>query len=450
MTTISGLSVRNTATLLPGGASTAMPEPAAGGVGDSADCYTRARRPSHTIASTAAAASGAACDIQRRRRAWRRTRPTASSAPRLGVAAANAPQSSRSASSIRCAARRHRAKQLRHDLPHLRLLHSLHRILPGRRLRLGLSGHVVREPQSGREPPTESDRCVAGDLVQPGREPRAPGVAVQSGVQTDQHLLRDFVRVVRVAGVHQRPAVHGRMAASQQLVPGSGVAGLGAPHEGGHCIVQLPGVAQPVSGVTPREGETRDATATFTAVSLATQPIPSWISSTVGSSSGALVYAVLRTVVAIVLVFAAAFGGRRAWPLVGQAVSDVACLACMIAYVDAELRLALGWLALPLVLYVVGWEGWGALRAAGRDSDTAADGVGAELLDWLGGFWRLLFRILLVVPPVGAGMFLVLGLLYPGGWVFPSMPAPLSCTPATVARGDTRSEEHTSELQSLT
>jgi len=157
----------------------------------------------------------------------------------------------------------------------------------------------------------------------------------------------------------------------------------------------------------------------------------------VGSSSGALVYAVLRTVLAIVFVFAAAFGGRRAWPLVGQAVSDVACLACMIAYVDAELRLTLGWLALPLVLYVVGWEGWGALRAAGTDSDSAADGAGAELLGWLGGFWRLLFRILLVVPPVGAGLFLVLELLYPGAWVFPSMPAPFSCTPATVARGDT-------------
>src|SRR2546421_8355742 len=109
----------------------------------------------------------------------------------------------------------------------------------------------------------------------------------------------------------------------------------------------------------------------------------------------------------------------------------------MIAYVDAELRITLGWLALPLVLYVVGWEGWGALRAAGSDSNAAADGVGAELLDWLGGFWRLLFRILLVVPPVGAGVFLVLGLLYPRGWVVSDMPAPVSCPPPTVARGDT-------------
>jgi len=154
-------------------------------------------------------------------------------------------------------------------------------------------------------------------------------------------------------------------------------------------------------------------------------------------ASGTIVYAALRAIVALAVVFSALHGGRRAWPIVGQAVADATCLAFLVAYVDYDLRASLGWLALPLLLYVVGWEGWGALRAAGTESDTAADGVGAELLGWLGGFWRFLYRLLLVVPPVGAGMFLVLGLLYPGGWVFPSMPAPLSCTPATVARGDT-------------
>jgi len=44
---------------------------------------------------------------------------------------------------------------------------------------------------------------------------------------------------------------------------------------------------------------------------------------------------------------------------------------------------------------------------------------------------------LLVVPPVGAGAFLALALLYPGSWAFPSMPAPLRCTPETAVRGDT-------------
>src|SRR5439155_578835 len=115
----------------------------------------------------------------------------------------------------------------------------------------------------------------------------------------------------------------------------------------------------------------------------------------------------------------------------------VACLAFMIAYVDPDLRTSLGWLALPLLLYVIAWEGWGAVRAAATESDAASDGVGADLLGWVGGFWRLLYRILLVVPPAGAGAFLVFALLYPGAWIFPSMPAPLRCTPETVARGDT-------------
>jgi len=168
-----------------------------------------------------------------------------------------------------------------------------------------------------------------------------------------------------------------------------------------------------------------------------TKTLPSLSPPTVGFSSSALVYAVLRTVLAVALVFAAAFGGRRAWPIVGQAVSDVACVAFMIAYVDPDLRASLGWLALPLLLYVIVWEGWGALRSIDTESDTAADGVGADLLGWLGGFWRWLYRVLLVVPPAGAGAFLVFALLYPGAWIFPSMPAPLRCRPETVARGDT-------------
>ncbi|PYP17260.1 MAG: hypothetical protein DMD52_05050 [Gemmatimonadetes bacterium] len=169
-------------------------------------------------------------------------------------------------------------------------------------------------------------------------------------------------------------------------------------------------------------------------------------------ASGTIVYAVLRTILAVAIGLAAVLGGRRAWPLVGQAVSDVACLACTIAYVDADLRSSLGWLAVPFVLYVIGWEGRGALRVAASGSDSAADGVGAELLEWLGGLWRPLYRILLVLPPVGAGMFLVLGLLYPGGWVFPGTPAaaPLRCLPETVARGDTvmlrMSSSHGGEL----
>src|SRR5207244_13083234 len=67
--------------------------------------------------------------------------------------------------------------------------------------------------------------------------------------------------------------------------------------------------------------------------------------------------------------------------------ADASCLAFLLAYVDYDLRASLGWFALPLLIYVMGWEGWGALRAVETDpgSDAAADGVGAELLGWLGG-----------------------------------------------------------------
>jgi hypothetical protein len=154
-------------------------------------------------------------------------------------------------------------------------------------------------------------------------------------------------------------------------------------------------------------------------------------------SSGALTYAVLRTVLGVALVLVAAAGTRRAWPVVGQAVADAACTAFMLAYVDLDLRESLGWLAAPLVAYVIAWEGWGAFHEAAAADDTPWDGMQPDLLAWFGGIWRLLYRILFLTPPVVAGGFLVLALLYPGGWIFPEMPAPLRCAPDTLARGDT-------------
>src|SRR3989442_8512399 len=156
-------------------------------------------------------------------------------------------------------------------------------------------------------------------------------------------------------------------------------------------------------------------------------------------ASGTIVYATLRAIVELAVDCSAWHDGRQALPIIGQAVADAACLAFRLAYVDYGLRTSLGWFAFPLLIYVIGWEGWGALRAAedGLGSDGAADGVGDEVLGWLTGYWRVLYRLLLVVPPVGAGAFLALALVYPGSWVFPSMPAPLRCAPETVARGDT-------------
>jgi hypothetical protein len=135
-------------------------------------------------------------------------------------------------------------------------------------------------------------------------------------------------------------------------------------------------------------------------------------------ASSTIVYAALRTIVAGAIVVLAALGGRRALPLIGQTVSDASCLGFMLGYVDADLRAALGWLALPLFIYVVAWEGWGALRAAAAPSeaDPMPDNVESDLLGWFSGIWRFVYRLLFVTPPLGAGGFLV---------------------PATVALGDT-------------
>src|SRR3989441_3940886 len=148
-------------------------------------------------------------------------------------------------------------------------------------------------------------------------------------------------------------------------------------------------------------------------------------------ASGTIVYATLPAIVALAVIFSAWHGGRQALPIIGQAVADAACLAFLLAYVDYDLRTSLGWFALPLLLYVIGWEGWGALRAAETDlgSDGAADGVGDEVLGGLTGYWRGVFpRVVLRPPPRGGGGFGPPPPCFPGGGVSrrarPPPPAP--------------------------
>src|SRR3989442_13383234 len=149
-------------------------------------------------------------------------------------------------------------------------------------------------------------------------------------------------------------------------------------------------------------------------------------------ASGTIVYAPLRAIVALAVILSAWHGGRQALPIIGQAVADASCLAFLLAYVDYDLRASLGWFALPLLIYVMGWEGWGALRAVETDpgSDAAADGVGAELLGWLGGYWRVLYRLLLVVPPPGGGGRFVVARPFSGGGGVPGPPGPPRSPPA--------------------
>src|SRR2546428_1646660 len=143
-------------------------------------------------------------------------------------------------------------------------------------------------------------------------------------------------------------------------------------------------------------------------------------------ASGTIVYATLRAIVALAVILSGWHGGRQALPIIGQAVADASCLAFLLAYVDYDLRASLGWFALPLLIYVMGWEGWGALRAVETDpgSDAAADGVGAELLGWLGGYWRVLYRLLFLVPPPRGGGVLWVPPPFSGGGAVPRPAAP--------------------------
>jgi hypothetical protein len=75
---------------------------------------------------------------------------------------------------------------------------------------------------------------------------------VERAIQAEQHFLRDVIGIVLVPRMHQRPAVHGRLAAAQQLVPRRDVAGPSALHERIDRVVQLPGIAHPRSEVAPR------------------------------------------------------------------------------------------------------------------------------------------------------------------------------------------------------
>src|SRR2546426_12284177 len=150
-------------------------------------------------------------------------------------------------------------------------------------------------------------------------------------------------------------------------------------------------------------------------------------------ASGTIVCAALRAIVPPAVILSAWHGGRQPLPIIGQAVADASCLAFLLAYVDYDLRASLGWFALPLLIYVMGWEGWGALRAVETDSDSdaAADGVGAELLGWLGGYWRGVYRLLVVVPPGGGGGVFGRPLAFPGAGGGPRPPAPPRCPPGT-------------------
>ena len=110
----------------------------------------------------------------------------------------------------------------------------------------------------------------------------------------------------------------------------------------------------------------------------------------------------------------------------GQIVSDLTCAAFLLAYVNADIREDVGWLAVPLLLFVLYWEATRFLEnrhaaALREDEGTWVDSA----LRTYGAVWTIGF----VFPAVLAGGFLLFDLLYASQWPFPNPRPGLVCAP---------------------
>ena len=150
-------------------------------------------------------------------------------------------------------------------------------------------------------------------------------------------------------------------------------------------------------------------------------------------------YGVARLLVAVAVVAALWLKGRRGWSWIGQTASDIACLTFIVAYADGSVRAALGWVAVPLLLYVAAWEAWAVVTgSAAADALLTANELESPVQAFVAA-WRWGWAVLCVAPPAAAGFFLVFNLFAPNAWPFPDrMGGPrFACSPATLHARDT-------------
>ena len=151
-----------------------------------------------------------------------------------------------------------------------------------------------------------------------------------------------------------------------------------------------------------------------------------------GIWNSTLVYVGARTLLAgamIALLLRRRVGAAYAG---GQIVSDLSCAAFLLAYVNPDIRDDIGWLVVPLILFVFYWEATRFLenRLAAAELATAPSWLD-DALRIYGSIWAVGF----VVPALLAGGFLVFDLVAPHQWPFPNPRPPLVCAPRLLHPG---------------
>jgi hypothetical protein len=150
-----------------------------------------------------------------------------------------------------------------------------------------------------------------------------------------------------------------------------------------------------------------------------------------GIWNSTLVYVGARTLLAAAMIalllrrrVGAAYAG-------GQIVSDLSCGAFLLAYVNPDIRDDVGWLVVPLLLFVFYWEATRFLDNRRAGEREAEESWLDNLLRVYGTVWAIGF----VVPAVLAGGFLVFDLLAPRQWPFPNPKPGLVCAPQRLHPG---------------
>ena len=151
-----------------------------------------------------------------------------------------------------------------------------------------------------------------------------------------------------------------------------------------------------------------------------------------GIWNSTLVYVGARTLLAgamIALLLRRRVGAAYAG---GQIVSDLSCAAFLLAYVNPDIRDDIGWLVVPLILFVLYWEASRFLenRLATAELETAPSWLD-DALRIYGTVWAVGF----VVPAVLAGGFLLFDLVAPRQWPFPNPRPALVCDPRVLHPG---------------